>query len=193
MALSEKAEARKRIVEQWVIESFHSDTYKTLHEHGGATKGYLLRLRLFMMGGQVQIPESASNGQHILDDDANWRIFQREMKITLQEFHKYADMSNVFQYDGEIKDGWAALMFSHRESMEQNFHRTRIYRENGQTLYRPEQVDFPDFGFYPWEAILDELAFTGGESQLSNDKSVSGMRLTINGIDGTFPFKPGIN
>ena len=191
MALSEKAQARKQIVEQWVIESFHSDTYRTLHEHGGATKGYLLRLRLFMMGGQVQIPEDTNTGLHILDDDSNWRIFQREMKITLQEFYEYAEVSRVFQADGEIKDGWAALMFSHSDSMEQHFHRTRIYRENGRTLYRPEQVDFPDFGFYPWDVVLDLLAFTGGESQLSDDKSISEMRLTINGVEGTFPFNRG--
>ena len=64
-----------------------------------------------MMGGQVQIPEDTNTGLHILDDDSNWRIFQREMKITLQEFYEYAEMSRVFQADGEIKDGWAALMF----------------------------------------------------------------------------------
>ena len=193
MALSEKAQARKQIVEQWVIESFHSDTYRTLHEHGGATKGYLLRLRLFMMGGQVQIPEDTNTGLHILDDDSNWRIFQREMKITLQEFYEYAEVSRVFQADGEIKDGWAALMFSHSDSMEQHFHRTRIYRENGQTLYRPEQVDFPDFGFYPWDVVLDLLAFTGGESQLSDDKSISRDAVDYQRCRGYVPVQPGIN
>ena len=53
----------------------------------------LTNLRLYMIGKQVLIDDLDDDGLHILDNDANWAIFEHEMQIPSAVFYDRADLS----------------------------------------------------------------------------------------------------
>ena len=179
MAMTQLALERRAQVEQWVLGNIHSASYRALHKHGGNTEGYLGHRRLMMMAGQVQIPDN--NGVHILDDDANWRIFRREMKIPFGKFHRHSELSAVYVLQGELTDGWLAILFEHELSIERFFYRTRVHRSEAGTInYRPQLVtEFPDFGRFPEEKVYQALGLSGGSEELSSDTSLKSLTLWI--------------
>ena len=54
---------------------------------------WLTNLRLYMIGKQVLVEDLDSDGLHILDNDTNWAIFEREMQLPSPVFYDRVDKS----------------------------------------------------------------------------------------------------
>lgn len=165
---SDITKQRRAIVRAFVNDELSSDFYNIVHKHEGANRGYLILKRLVMLSAQTLIAPAATNGYHILDDDDNWTIFEREMNIPSGKFYEMADMG---------ANGWSGIMFSHPRSMDRNFHKT-IIPDDGE-LWTPELVDpniFPDFSrllllpensrFNIEEIVYRDLGKIGGSTHL---------------------------
>ena len=179
--LSETTLRRQGTVRSFVNEELSSDSYNLVHKHEGSTRGLLVFKRLIMLSAQTLIPARVTDGGHILDNDDNWRIFEREMRIPSSKFYEMADMG---------RNGWMPFMFSHANSLDRNFHRTIIPRGGG--MWTPELVEaFPEFSqltvqpensnFNIEEIVYRDLGKIGGSTHLSSNKKLTGVLFDVNG------------
>ena len=188
MPLSELALQRRNSIELWVKDQLNWEFYAILARYEGNNRGAIAYKRLMMMAGQVQIPDI--NGTHILDDDENWKIFEREMKIPIGIFYNNVEPAPSYTSDEstEILPSWFAILYSHAESMERNFWQTKFdFNEDGTIIYRPERTarikEWNDFAAYNPYYVYQKLNITSGHTQLSNDRSLKSLVLVENNTD----------
>ena len=178
----------------------NSDGYKTIPKgevsvfrYDGTGTGNIMRKRIIMMVGQVQLKDDSlvpeTVGVHLLDDDANWQIFEREMKIKAGKFFANCGIGNGFPPSGGDRvEGWGSVI----NEMEQVFYRTKFYHYNdGSIVYRPERVLFPDFARFRHEYSLQQLGLSGGADELSADTSIESMVIHVGSSRRPFNFTPG--
>ena len=180
--LSVIAQKRKTEIEQWFLRSLESRVYRELGSYSmGRTRGAIMRKRLFMIVGQVQIEPDITTNKHILDDEDNWRIFQKEMHIPSEIFYGKCNTSPSYpDEDGGLVNSWISIVL---REMERYFYRSKLIYENGIYQIYPVKVEYPDFGALGFEEILQAVGIIGGESLLSNDTSLKELKYLKNGVE----------
>ena len=147
-------ETRESRIEQ-VLESsvmnLESPGFRELSDYGTRLQARLVHNRIQMMTAAVVLPEDAE-GVHVVDDDANWRVFQREMRIPATVFYHNARRSE-----------WDSLS----PPIIQAFYRTKI--ENG--VYVPVAVDFPEFSSVSLNDCRQAWGFVGMHGLSSSDST----------------------
>ena len=192
--LSEKAQERKREVINWGRRTTSGRHWYEQTRDGFS--GRLVSKRLYMIVGQVLVPDVA--GVHLLDNDENWHIIEREMNIAPPLFEAHAPtFSQTYENrDGEQVPNWRQVLGTPGEyqfSIEQYFHRTWI-KHNGDdfTLYPERVVDFPDYGFFGVSEVRTALGLRHGSLNLSTDNSIKSLQIVRDGYAINVPVSPGV-
>ena len=168
--MTEKAIKRKQKVVQWCVKEIDSFPFKELND--GTLSAEAMRARLRMMTSVVMVPDV--NGVHFLDDDTNWQILQREMKIYSSMFYDRANL--VGRAWGNIIGGPDPS--DNRLSMADAFYRVKI--DGGR--YRPERVaTFPEFVDTTLNDVRAEWGISGAVPEISSDSSIRSLFLLIGG------------
>ena len=196
--MTEIALKRRRRIIQWGVEEYRSEGFQVWHQHAGFYRGTLVGKRIDMIVGQAMIEPNKTTGLHLLDDDANWKIFVREMKFHAGMYYEHADMDD---------DAWKGIMYRAdppRQSMQEYFHRTKINRDvdgqgNVTVRFTPERVEsFPAFDDFPYETAWQNMGFIGGMPELSSDATLRSLTIDFDGFlapltlaDGQFEYSSG--
>ena len=83
MALSEKAESRKVRISEWIRDQITDGGYN--HDITSERRR-ITEARIYGLGGLALSARYGSPEQHVLNDDANWKIIARELKIPSDVF-----------------------------------------------------------------------------------------------------------
>ena len=168
MALSDLAMKRRGRVTQWCVNEVDSFAFTELND--GTLAGDAMRARLRMMTSVVMVPDI--NGVHFLDDDSNWEVLRREMKIQSSMFYEHANL---------IGGAWGNIVAGAdpnegRLSMADAFYRVKI--DGGK--YRPERVaTFPEFADTTLADIRAEWGISGAVPEISSDSSIRSLFLLV--------------
>ena len=177
MALSEIAESRKVRISEWIRDQITGSGF--LHDIR-SERGRITEARVYGIGGLALSARYGSPGQHVLNDDANWKIIEREFKIPSDVFFNHLDLS-----------AWNDI--PNHEPTTTHFYRSKIEKGATMATIVPELVEgFPTFpaaeiaigslqGNYPNQAVLNWLGHLSigghrdnadGELGLSNDTTM---------------------
>ena len=155
MVLSALATRRRGIVIQWCVNQIGSPMFVELHEHGEGGSN-LLRHRLQMLTAITLTPLDES-GVHLLDDDANWQLIQRELKIDIGQFFSHANSAS-----------WGALMNQNEDTPSLTERSKFDHLENENYVIEPELVaDFPSIAPYSLGVCLKHWGFIGGRPEIT--------------------------
>ena len=185
MALSEKAQNRKNEVGTWLRDQINSKYRYDVNSQ----RRRITEAREYMIGGLALSAEYGGSitgenipDTHVFEDDAHWKIVEREMKIRSAVFYSHLDIS-----------GWEGI--PNHEPVTTHFYRSKIEKGAVMATIAPELVEgFPTFpasaiakgslqGDYPKQAVLDWLGYislghgnadeeASGELGLSNDTTM---------------------
>ena len=174
MALSEKAESRKFRMSEWIRDQITDGGYN--HDITSERRR-ITEARIYALGGLALSARYGVLDQHVLNDDANWKIIARELKIPSDVFYSHLDLS-----------AWNGI--ANHVPTTTHFYRSKIEKGATMATIVPELVEgFPTFpasdiakgslqGDYPKQAVLDWLGYLSigghrdnadGELGLSND------------------------
>ena len=174
MSLSEKAESRKLRISEWIRSQIEDGGYN--HDIT-SDRRRITEARIYGLGGLALSARYGSPANHVLNDDASWKIIARELKIPSDVFYSHLDLS-----------AWNDI--PNHEPTTTHFYRSKIEKGATMATIVPELVEgFPTYpaadiaigslqGDYPKQAVLDWLGLISigghrdnadGELGLSND------------------------
>ena len=168
--MSRNARDRRGIAIQWCVNQIGSPMFAELHGHDDD----LMRHRLQMMTAITLTPCDES-GMHLLDNDDNWQLLRREMKIDIGQFHSHANLT-----------AWGRVVNSSNHDpnvpiMTERFYRSKLVHTGDSYQIEPELVDgFPSIAPYMLGVCREYWGFTGSKPELSSHTNLKSLTMVLN-------------
>ena len=171
--------SRRGITIQWVRSQLIYPNYQFIKPELGMPRHsseWLTKLRLYMIGKQVMVEDLDSDGLHILDNDDNWAIFEREMQLPSSVFYDRADMSlwSFFVSDSmPLADGYKGI--------ENQFYRIAILDDGAR--YGLEIVtQFPTFESISDVDLHRAFGAIGGKPRFRSEARLNRLGFNFDGF-----------
>ena len=169
--LSAIVRQRQGIIIQWCVNQIGSLMFVELHGHDED----LMRRRLQMMTAITLVPTD-NNGIHLLDDDANWQLLRREMKIDSGQFFTHMRTTTA----------WGRVVNSSNHdpnvpTMTERFYRSRLVHKGDSYQIEPELVEgFPSIAPYTLGVCREQWGLTGSKPELSGNTALKKLTMVLN-------------